>query len=545
MAEKLGEGYIEIFGLDAKFAASMKQVQAQLASTVQQAKVAQAAVSAVGVGGGSVRGKTAAMIAAGQARMGVLPARNALGQFTAGAGAAGAAAQNIHPLYPGRNLQGRFVGAGGGAAGAAATPGGFLPKFTGVGGLGSIGGLAAMGGGILPAMGIAYAGKKVFDEVGDSFTRGSDMIETMQKLHVVFGAATGSVTNMADEMASKFGNNKSVMLDAAAQFGLIGQAAKLSEAESAKMAVTMTKLADDASSFYNVPMDVALSKIQAGLVGQSKPLREFGVLINIATVNAKALQMGMKRVNGQFSESDKVMARMQLIKEGLVKAKGDRERTIDSPANTIRQLQGEYENYKTDVGMNLAGATAGIVRTAREGGVMGLLKEGVRGFFTDSLSEGFQDKMDRRMGVNSDAMKKPIITLETPMEKFARERQAYDQFMSDKYMRENAFKGGGFGAFGMMGNLGQMLNRDAMLNGVGTTVEGLDKKIAKAQRQEWEGGHVTDPLGFMRQAQESILKPQDETQKQQLAELRAIREAIVRSTPDGKARGAVLRGRES
>lgn len=500
MAERLGEGYIEIFGMDARFNESLRQVQRNMAATTK-------------------------MVAAGQRAMGLgpnapIPARDALGRFTAGAGVPRGPA--MHPFFPGRDIKGRFVGQGGGADEAK-------------------GQIEGVSGAYKALMGL-YAVKVAGGVFVDAVTRGGDMIETLQKTRVVFGAATGSVTNMVDDMASKFGSNKGVMLDAASQFGLIGQAAKMSEFQSAKMAVAMTRLADDASSFYNVPLDVALQKIQAGLVGQSRPLREFGVLINIATVNAKAAEMGFKAVHGQFSEGEKVMARMALITEGLNKAQGDHAKTMDTYANQIRQLSGDWENLKTAMGMPLAGATAGILSSARQGSGGSGFFSGFRGALVGAVEEAFfpdEKKMGARMGVDSKEMTAPIIKAMSPMEKFFAERQKYDQFMSDKYMKENAFKGGGVGGpFGMMGNLGLMMANQSM-------TEDIDKKIALKQREQdqWGGSHVTDPLSFMRDAQERILKPMDETAKAQLDELKAIREVL--ESKEGSQGGMILRGRES
>lgn len=130
------------------------------------------------------------------------------------------------------------------------------------------------------------------------------------------------------------------------------------------------------------------------------------------------------------------------------------------------------------------------------------------------------------------------------MEKFYRDRAAYDARVQAIDFRKNQFFGSGFGAMGMMGNLGQMINKQAMLGGVGG-VAGIDAKIRRLENPEFSGSRITDSLGYLRQAQEAALKPQDETAKEQLAELKAIKEAILKSTPDGKPAGMVLRGRES
>lgn len=381
------------------------------------------------------------------------------------------------------------------------------------------------------AAGISFGA--VSQQIGDAVSKGGDLNETMSKIGVTFGSSAGVVLNMADQMATQFGAVKGTTLDAAANFGLIAQGAGLSSAAAADLAVSMTRLADDAASFFNTPLDVALEKIRSGLVGEAEPLRAFGVLLSETAVAAKAAEMGFTKVHGQFTESEKVLARVQIITEGLNKAQGDHARTMDSYSNQIKKLTGEWENFKASQGAPIAMAAGSILAAGNKGGLLAGLKEA---FFPD------QEAMDRRAGVQ--------VGLGAPGPTFAqseRQRQnamvfaaqdaAWARVMQQQFDAKK-FAGGGFGAFGMMGNLGQMMNQQASL-------ASIDAKIARLETPQWGGGHITDPLGFIRQAQEMLLKPQDETAKQQLEELKAIKEAILKSSPDGKPAGMVLRGRES
>jgi hypothetical protein len=460
-----------------------------------------------------------------------------------------------HPTIPGLNALGHpMPGIGGGGATAAVAVG----KVGGSGTAASAakGEIDSVSGAYKALMGL-YAARVVGGVFVDAVKGGSDMIETLQKTRVVFGAATATVTNMADDMAKKYGSNKGVMLDTASQFGLIGQAAHMSEGKSAGMAVAMTRLAADASSFYNVPLDVALQKIQAGLVGQSRPLREFGVLLNIGTVNAKAAEMGFKALHGQFTEGEKVMARMQLITEGLAKATGDLGRTIDSPAHAYRRLSGEWENFKTAQGMPIAAGAAAMVAAGRE--EIGKVEFSTQnrkvpeqmwektansflGGLLGGIGEGLipnHDKIANIMGAGSKELTSPIMKGPlTGMAKFLAEREAYDTAQVRRDFDKKQFGGGGFGAFGLMGNLGMMMANEAM-------GEHVTKKIDRAQQEQdrWGGGHVTDPLSFMRDAQEKILTPLDATAKEQLAELKAIREVL--ESKEGSEGGMILKGREN
>jgi hypothetical protein len=220
--------------------------------------------------------------------------------------------------------------------------GGITALANGLHGLGAIGPLA---------LGAAAAGTAaVFYGLVKCVGAASDLNETVAKAEQVFGSQTAKVTAAADEMARKFGISKREFLDAASMFGLIAQGAGVAEDRAADMGVGLAKLAADAASFYNVGTDVALEKIRAGLVGESEPLRAFGVMLSEDAVKAKALAMGLVRPGEELSNQVKIMARYKLIQEGLAKSEGDLERTGGGWANQLRKLQGNLENLAAVIG---------------------------------------------------------------------------------------------------------------------------------------------------------------------------------------------------
>ena len=57
-----------------------------------------------------------------------------------------------------------------------------------------------------------------------------------------------------------------------------------------RRAVTkLTELGADLASFYNTDVSAALDAIRSGIVGESEPLRRYGVLLSETRVQAKAL----------------------------------------------------------------------------------------------------------------------------------------------------------------------------------------------------------------------------------------------------------------
>lgn len=260
-------------------------------------------------------------------------------------------------------------------------------KLTGLLGMaGRVG--SQMAGGILgPLLGIVGGAGTAGLAIGGALAAGaavglvkcatlaSNLNETISKTEQVFGSATDAVTTAADEMASKFGVVKTEFLDAASMFGLIAQGAGIASGKSAEMSVSMAKLAADVSSFYNIPVDVALEKMRAGLTGESEPLKALGVLMTEDATKAKALAMGLAKPGEELTNQAKVMARYAIIQEGLSKAQGDLERTGGGFANQWRMFTGQLENMATSIGSLVLPALTGLLKVANYvlGGIVGLV----------------------------------------------------------------------------------------------------------------------------------------------------------------------------
>ena len=165
------------------------------------------------------------------------------------------------------------------------------------------------------------------------------MAEEMNAWAIATGDAMGRSTQSIQEMANSFGI-------------LFNQTAPTRQA-AAEMSKTFAVLAQDLSSFYNLSGDDVLQKLRSGIVGETEPLRAFGVLIDDATVKAKALEMGLAETAAEVSEQAKVMARYQLILEKTANAQGDVARTSDGTANRMRSFTEAMEELRVAIGSKL------------------------------------------------------------------------------------------------------------------------------------------------------------------------------------------------
>jgi hypothetical protein len=412
--------------------------------------------------------------------------------------------------------------------------------------------LGAIGVGV----GVAGAGRMI----ADLAQQGSNLSETMNKVQVVFGSASGVVNGMATQMADNFGMVKNVTLDAAANLGLVAQGAGMSANEAATLSNRLVRLAADASSFYNVRMEDALQKIRSGLVGEAEPLRAFGVMLSEAAVQQQALAMGLTTTNSKLSEHEKFLARVELISKGLSSAQGDLARTADGYANSIRRLAGEWENFKAEIGKPVAEGAAGGLSKVLSGitGIKGSSKEigflptmlltlasnfdsgaqkaltsyMTRGIAGDAMYDAIRDPDGRRMvdrlGANETDAQFRQRMLGMAIESAKKRQTSKSQQEFQLNGRNSGLPGGLFGA------------------GVMPELPGIyEFEIAKRQRamnkSAWGGGYGgMSALDFARAAQESINRPKDETAKAQLDELKKIHAALTRQ--NGARPGVVLRG---
>lgn len=262
-----------------------------------------------------------------------------------------------------RDEHGRFIGTGNG--GESGGGGGGLSLAFGRMGLGGGGGGAgsALAGATagLASAGAMMAVPALVSTLREGVMGASNLAETVSKVEVIFGDASVKVKDFAGSMAEAFGSNRTEILDAAAGFGLLGKAAGQSQEEAAGFSVVMAKLADDASSFYNVPLTEALTTIKSALVGEAEPIRRFGVLLNEGAVKAEAYRLGVAKVGAELTEGQKVAARSSLIQKGLADATGDHARTAGSFANQWREFTGRMYEFSTTIGSIALPALNGIL----------------------------------------------------------------------------------------------------------------------------------------------------------------------------------------
>ena len=120
--------------------------------------------------------------------------------------------------------------------------------------------------------------------------------------------------------------------------------------DATNMSLALTGLVGDVSSFYNIEQDLAATKLKGIFTGESEALKDLGVVMTEANLEAYALAKGFNKSMKEMTQAEKVALRYQYVTEQLSLAQGDFARTSDSWANQIRVLKETFNSLSSIIG---------------------------------------------------------------------------------------------------------------------------------------------------------------------------------------------------
>lgn len=101
---------------------------------------------------------------------------------------------------------------------------------------------------------------------------------------------------------------------------------------------SMTMLAGDISSLFNVDYSTVAQNLQSGLIGQSRALYKYGIDITNATLATYAYNLGISKSVSEMTQMEKQQLRVLAILDQSKVSWGDLANTINSPSNMLHQL---------------------------------------------------------------------------------------------------------------------------------------------------------------------------------------------------------------
>lgn len=194
----------------------------------------------------------------------------------------------------------------------------------------------------------------------------SDLSESINAVNVVFEDSAGIIKDWGDNAAEQAGLSRAEFNSSATRIGALLQKTGNDLDTVAEDTITLTKRSADLASVFNTDLSVALTAVQAGLRGETEPLRQFAINLSAAEVEAKALELGLAGTKAELTEAAKVQARYTLILEQSARVQGDFENTNEGAANSLRVIQANIKDLAAEVGTNLLPAVEGGLKVIRD-----------------------------------------------------------------------------------------------------------------------------------------------------------------------------------
>lgn len=208
----------------------------------------------------------------------------------------------------------------------------------------------------------AFSVKAIVNFGKECINLGSDLAEVQNVVDVTFGNLNTEVNKFAENAIDKFGLGQTVTKKYVGTFGAMSKAFGFSNQEALAMSETLTGLAGDVASFYNLSSNEAYTKLKSVFTGETETLKDLGVVMTQNALDQYALANGYGKTTAKMSEQEKVALRYKFVLDKLSLANGDFARTSDSWANQTRVLSLRFNELKATLGQGFINIFTPIVK---------------------------------------------------------------------------------------------------------------------------------------------------------------------------------------
>lgn len=215
-------------------------------------------------------------------------------------------------------------------------------------------------------LGAAFGARALVRQMKGFISLASDAEEATSKFDTVLGSAAKETRRDLDQFADSVGRSRYALQSMGGDLAALLQPMGFTQRETGRLSSGLTRLATDLASFHNVADSEALTALRAGLVGESEPLRKFGVQLSAARIEAEALAKGLIHNKSELTPLIKAQAAYNIIMADTAVAQGDALRTSGGLANQLKTLEGAWRDLGVEIGKVMAGPATDAVSGLNE-----------------------------------------------------------------------------------------------------------------------------------------------------------------------------------
>lgn len=193
---------------------------------------------------------------------------------------------------------------------------------------------------------------KMLAQLGaEAIDTASDLEEVQNVVDVTFGKeGAARIEEWAKRATSQFGLTELQAKQYASTMGAMMKSSGMAGDEIVDMSMAIAGLAADMASFYNLDFDTAFMKIRSGISGETEPLKQLGINMSVANLEAFALTQGITESFDKMSQGQQTLLRYNYLMQATADAQGDFARTAEGYANSRRRIETGIETLKAQIG---------------------------------------------------------------------------------------------------------------------------------------------------------------------------------------------------
>lgn len=166
--------------------------------------------------------------------------------------------------------------------------------------------------------------------------------ETLNKFQVSMGEYIDNATRFANQLTQAFNLSKQSVLDYMSTFNnMLSALGGLEDDTSYYLSETLTRMAIDYASLFNVGIETAMNQFQQVLSGQIRGIRSTsGYDVSEQTIFTLYQELGGTKTMRQLSQLEKRLLRILAIQKQMseTQAVGDFAKTLSTSANMLKQI---------------------------------------------------------------------------------------------------------------------------------------------------------------------------------------------------------------
>ena len=216
-------------------------------------------------------------------------------------------------------------------------------------GRGIAGGIAKSAG----IIGAAVAGLAIGDQIMKSITGAGDLEQSVGAIDTVFKGNADQMHAWADTAAQSVGLSKNAYNEFGTLIGSQLKNAGIPMDDIAGKTNEMITLGADMSSMFGGDTSEAVEALSSALKGERDPIERYGVTLTQASIEAKAMEMGLISAGGEMDKNAETAATLALITDQTADAQGNFGRESGTLQGQLQRTNASWENMRTEIGMKV------------------------------------------------------------------------------------------------------------------------------------------------------------------------------------------------